>query len=64
MGCWRVVRLSTLPPGVKPITCKWVLKLKFVKEVYEKHKTQIVARGFKQPKGLTTSKVCLPPPLR
>ena len=24
MGCWRVVKLSTLPPGVKPISCKWV----------------------------------------
>ena len=30
MGCWRVVRLSTLPPGNKPIMCKWVLELKFV----------------------------------
>ena len=64
MGCWRVVRLSTLAPGVKPITCKWVQKLTFVKEVYEKHTARIVSREFKQPKGLTTSKVCLPPPLR
>jgi hypothetical protein len=28
MGCWCVVKISTLPPGVNPITCKWVLKLK------------------------------------
>ena len=52
MGCWRVVKLSTLPPGVKPITCKWVLKLKFANGVYEKHKARIVARGFEQRKGV------------
>jgi hypothetical protein len=33
MNCWRVVKISTLPPGVKPITCKWVLKLKFANGV-------------------------------
>ena len=44
MGCWRVVKISTLPPGVKPITCKWVLKFKFANGVYEKHKARIVAR--------------------
>ena len=52
MGCWRVVKISTLPPGVKPITCKWVLKLKFANGVYEKHKARIVARGFEQRKGV------------
>ena len=52
MGCWRVVKISALPPGVKPITCKWVLKLKFANEVYEKHKARIVARGFEQRKGV------------
>ncbi len=52
MGCWRVVKISTLPPGVKPITCKWVLKIKpkFANGVYEKHKARIVARGFEQRK--------------
>ena len=28
MGCCRVLKISTLPPGVQPISCKWVLKLK------------------------------------
>jgi hypothetical protein len=52
MGCWCVVKISTLPPGVKPITCKWVLKLKFANGVYEKHKSRIVTRGFEQRKGV------------
>ena len=52
MGCWRVVKISTLPPGVKLISCKWVLKLKYTNGVYEKHKARIVARGFEQRKGV------------
>jgi hypothetical protein len=52
MGCWRVVKISTLPPGVKPITCKWGLKLKFANGVYEKHKAHIEPRGFEQRKGV------------
>jgi hypothetical protein len=49
---WCVVKISTLPPGVKPITCKWVLKLKFANGVYEKHKARIVVRGFEQREGV------------
>jgi hypothetical protein len=52
MGCWRVVKISTLPPDIKPISCKWVLKLKYANGVYEKHKGHIVARGFEQRKGV------------
>lgn len=42
MGCWRVVKISILPPSVKLISCKWVLKLKYTNGVYEKHKARIV----------------------
>jgi hypothetical protein len=28
------------------ISCKWVVKLKYTNDVYEKHKARIVARGF------------------
>ncbi len=52
MGCWCVVKISTLPPGVNPITCKWVFKLKFANGVYEKHKARIGGRGFEQCKGV------------
>ena len=52
MGCWLVVKISILPPNVKLISCKWVLKLKYTNGVYEKHKARIVARGFEQRKGV------------
>ena len=52
MGCWRVVKISILPPNVKLISCKWVIKLKYTNGVYEKHKARIVARGFEQRKGV------------
>ncbi len=52
MGCCGFVKFSTLPPGVKLISCKWVLKLKYTNGVYEKHKARIVARGFEQRKGV------------
>jgi len=44
MGCWRVVKISALPPSVKLISCTWVVKLKYTNGVYEKHKGRIVAR--------------------
>jgi len=52
MGCWRVVKISALPPSVKLISCKWVVKLKYTNGVYEKHKARIVVRGFEQFKGV------------
>jgi hypothetical protein len=52
MGWWRVVKISILPPSVKLISCKWLLKLKYTNGVYEKHKVRIVARGFEQCKGV------------
>ena len=52
MGCWRVVKISALPPCIQTITCEWGLKLKFANGVYEKHKARIVARGFEQRKGI------------
>ncbi len=55
-GCWRVAKISALPPSVKPITCKWVLKLKFVNGVYRVREAQdpnrCQARGFEQRKGV------------
>jgi hypothetical protein len=54
MGCWCVVKISALPPSVKLISCKWVVKFKYTNGVYEKHKDLIVARGFEQHKGVTS----------
>jgi len=29
MGCSKIVKLTSLPPGAKLINCRWVYKLKF-----------------------------------
>ena len=44
---WDVVDYS---PGMKPITCKWVLSDKFdAQGHFDKKKARLVARGFQQP---------------
>ena len=44
---WDVVDYS---PGMKPITCKWVLSGKFdAQGHFDKKKARLVARGFQQP---------------
>jgi hypothetical protein len=47
---WKLV---PLPPGRKPIDCKWVFRKKYTDtgEV-EKYKARLVARGFTQVKGV------------
>ena len=43
-GTWDLV---SLPPGVCPITCKWVYKIKTHSDgSLERHKARLVARGF------------------
>ena len=42
-----------LPQGKKPISCKWIFKLKLNSDgIVEKHKAWLVARGFTQQYGL------------
>ena len=48
-GTWDLV---SLPPGVRPITCKWVYKVKTRSDgSLERHKARLVARGFQQEHG-------------
>lgn len=48
-GTWT---LCDLPPGRKPISCKWTFKLKHkANGEVDKHKARLVARGFTQKKG-------------
>jgi hypothetical protein len=43
--------LTDLPPGCKPIGCKWVLKKKLKPDgTVDKYKARLVAKGFKQRK--------------
>jgi len=51
MGCWKIVKLTSLPPGAKLINCRWVYKLKFRVGTYERHRARLVAMGYQQEKG-------------
>ena len=47
---WTIIQL---PPNKKPITCKWLFKLKLNSDgTVAKHKARLVARGFTQQYGL------------
>jgi len=46
-------QLSPLPPGKKPIGCKWVYKVKHKSDgIIERHKAHLVAKGFTQIEGI------------
>ncbi|UYV82419.1 K02A2.6-like [Cordylochernes scorpioides] len=48
-----VYECTTLPPGQKPIDCKWVLKTKLnSKGEITRYKARLVAKGFVQKKGI------------
>ena len=47
---WELV---DLPPGNKPLGCKWILKRKYRPDgSIEKYKARLVAKGFRQKEGL------------
>nr|GEU81292.1 zinc finger, CCHC-type [Tanacetum cinerariifolium] len=45
--------LSDLPPGCKPLGCKWIFKKKIkVRGTIDKFKAQLVIQGFRQTEGI------------
>nr|GEV38135.1 zinc finger, CCHC-type [Tanacetum cinerariifolium] len=45
--------LSGLPPGCKPLGCKWIFKRKMkVDAIVDKFKARLVIQGFRQKKGI------------
>ena len=45
--------LTPLPPGKKPIGCKWVYKVKYkVDGTRDKYKARLVAKGFSQQEAI------------
>ena len=47
---WELV---DIPPGSKPIGCKWIFKRKHKADgSFDKYKARLVAKGYKQKEGL------------
>ncbi|GAA0159194.1 transmembrane signal receptor [Lithospermum erythrorhizon] len=45
----RVWKLVNLPPGCKPVSCKWIFKKKMkVDGTIDKFKARLVAKGYSQ----------------
>ena len=49
----RTWELVNLPPGNKPIGCKWIFKRKLrIDDTIDKYKARLVAKGYRQNESL------------
>jgi hypothetical protein len=57
----RTWQLTTLPPGRKPVKCKWVFKKKIGADgSVTRYKARLVAKGFSQQRGIDFNEVFSP----
>ncbi|XP_070032783.1 uncharacterized mitochondrial protein AtMg00820-like [Nicotiana tomentosiformis] len=57
-GTWELVKL---PPGKRPIGCKWVYKLKYKADgSIERFKARLATKGYNQKEGLDYNKTFSP----
>ena len=54
MGCWTILKLTSIPRDAKLISSRWVYQLKYCDGVYERHKARLVALGYQQEKAVIT----------
>jgi len=53
--------LTELPPGRKPIGCKWIFRLKLLPDgTVERYKARLVAKGFAQQEGVDFNETFAP----
>ncbi|MCO5574640.1 hypothetical protein L7F22_028429 [Adiantum nelumboides] len=52
--------LMALPKGKKALPCKWVYKIKLSSDAKPRYKSRLVAKGFKQQKGIDFDEIFSP----
>ena len=61
LEAFSTFEVVTLPPGKKPVGCKYVFKIKYNPDgTIEKYKVRLVAQGFLQQEGIDYNEIFAP----